>query len=142
MQTCIIKVWLHYGIKNRFFLYKNFNFWFIFSMVFNAIDSPDIISCSKQPKYVTLEYYFILIPLCIISSFPVFLNFCFERKSMHFVFSYLDEYFIYCLQNIHINWHRSYLFNVQLHEHLHVGMLNQNCQHIKTNRNEHPGAYH
>ena len=56
-------------------------------MVFNAIDSPDIVSSSKQPKYVTLEYCFISIPLYIILSFPAFFNLSFEPKSIHFVFS-------------------------------------------------------
>ena len=56
-------------------------------MVFNVIDSPDIVSSSKQPKYVTLEYCFISIPLYIILSFPTFSNLSFEPKSMHFVLS-------------------------------------------------------
>ena len=68
--------------------YKNFNFRFIFLMVFNAIDSPDTVSSSKQPKYVILDYCFISIPLCIILSFPVLFNFiCVKPKSMHFVLS-------------------------------------------------------
>ena len=54
-------------------------------MAFNAADSPGIVSCRKQPKYVTLDYYFISIPLYIISSFPAFSNFYFKSKSMHFV---------------------------------------------------------
>ena len=54
-------------------------------MVFNAIDSPDIVSSSKQPKYV--EYCFISIPLCIIWNFPAFFNLSFEPRSMHFVLS-------------------------------------------------------
>ena len=53
-------------------------------MVFNAIDSPDIVSFSKQPKYVTLEYCCMSIPLYIILNFPVFFNFCFEPKSILF----------------------------------------------------------
>ena len=56
-------------------------------MVFNAIDSPDVVSSSKQPKYVTLEYCFISIPLRIILSFPAFFNLSFEPRSMHFVLS-------------------------------------------------------
>ena len=47
------------GVKNRFFPYKNFCFWFIFLMVFNANDSADIVFSSTQPKYVTWEYCFI-----------------------------------------------------------------------------------
>ena len=42
------------GVKNLFFLYKNFNFTFIILMVFNTFDSPDIALSSKQPKYVNL----------------------------------------------------------------------------------------
>ena len=38
-------------------------------MVFDAIDSPGIVSSSKQPKYVTLEYYFTSVPLYIILRF-------------------------------------------------------------------------
>ena len=49
-------------------------------MAFNAIDSPDIPSCSKQPKYVTLEYCFISIPLYIILGFPTSFNFCLEKR--------------------------------------------------------------
>ena len=56
-------------------------------MVFNAIDSPDIVSSSKQPKYVTLEYCFISIPLYIILNLPAFVKLNFEPKSMSFVFS-------------------------------------------------------
>ena len=56
-------------------------------MVFNAIDSPDIVSSSKQSEYVTLEYCFISIPLYIILSFPAFFKLSFELKSMHFLLS-------------------------------------------------------
>ena len=114
----------------------------LFLMVFNAIDSPDIVSSSKQPKYVTLEYCFISVPLYIILSFPVFSNLSFEPKSMHFVFSSPDEYLIYCRQTIHISWRSLYLIDVQLYEHVYAGMLDRNRPHIKTNRNERPGAYH
>ena len=58
-----------------------------FKWFFNAIDSPNIVLSSKQPKYVTLKYCFISIPLSIILSFPGFFNLTFEPKSIHFVFS-------------------------------------------------------
>ena len=83
-------------------------------MVFNATDSPDIDSSSKQPKYVTLEYYFISILLNITLSFPAFFNFCFEPKSMHLSCLHKDKYLIYCLQTIHINRRNPYLIDVQL----------------------------
>ena len=72
-------------VKNLFFLNKKLNFRFIFLKVFNAIDSPGIVSSSKQQKYATLEYCFISIPLYIILSTPSFFNFCCKTKSMHFV---------------------------------------------------------
>ena len=59
----------------------------ICDLVFNAIDFPDIVSSSKQPRYVTLEYCFISILLYIILSFPVFFNLSFKLKSMRFVLS-------------------------------------------------------
>ena len=59
-------------------------------MVFNAIDSPDIVSSSKHPRYVTSEYCFISIPLYIILGFPAFFNLSFESESMHFVFSKMN----------------------------------------------------
>ena len=43
-------------------------------MVFNAIDSPDIVPSSSQPKYVVLEYCFISILLYVILSFPAYFN--------------------------------------------------------------------
>ena len=129
------------GVKNRFFLYRNFNFWFIFLMVFNAIDSPDIVSSSKQPKYDTLEYCFISISLYIILSFPAFFNLCFEPKNMDFVLS-SPRWMLNLLSMYHSHKLVKFLINVQLYEHLYVGMLNQNRLHIKTNRNEWPGPYH
>ena len=59
----------------------------LFLVVFNVGDSPDIASSSKQPKYVTLDYCFISVPLHIILSFPAFIDFCFEANSMYFVLS-------------------------------------------------------
>ena len=44
-------------------------------MVFNTIESPDIVSSSKQPKCVTLEYCLISVSLYIILSFTAFFNF-------------------------------------------------------------------
>ena len=45
------------GLKTDFSYIKTLTFdLFFFLMVFNAIDSLDIVSSSKQPKYVTLEY--------------------------------------------------------------------------------------
>ena len=104
-------------------------------MVFHVIDSPDIVLSSKQRKYVTLEYGFILIPLYILLSFPVFFNLSFEPKSMHLVFLQQGEYLIFSLQTIHINWRSPYLIDVQLYEGFYVGMLDRNRLHIKTNRN-------
>ena len=83
-------------------------FLFVFLMVFNVIDSSDIVLSSKQRKYITLEYRFILIPLYILLSFPAFFNLSFEPKSMHFVFIQQGEYLIFCLQTIHINWRSPY----------------------------------
>ena len=61
-------------------------------MVFNVIDSPGIVSSSKQPKYVTLEYYFTSVPLYIILRFlalfmysPAFsqnVKFCLKQPEM------------------------------------------------------------
>ena len=98
------------GVKYRFFLYKNFNVWFIFLMVFNAIDSPDIVSSSKQPRYVTLEYWFISIPLYIILRFPASFNLSFEPKSMHFVFS-LPRWILNLLSTNHSHKLAKSLFN-------------------------------
>ena len=95
-KICVIKnvtVLWHYTIivvtqelKTNFSYIKTLIFG-VFLMVFNAIDSPDIVSSIKQPRYVTLEYCFILIPLYIILSSPVFFNLSFEPESIHFVFS-------------------------------------------------------
>ena len=75
----VVVLW-HYPIivvipelKTDFCHIKTLNF-DLFLMVFNAIDSPDIVWSGEQPKYVTLEYYFISIPLYIILSFPAFFN--------------------------------------------------------------------
>ena len=90
----IVVVLWHYTIivvtpelKTDFSYIKTLIFDLSFLKVFNAIDSPDIVSSSKQPKYVTLEYCFILIPLYIILSFLAFFNLSFDPKSMHFVLS-------------------------------------------------------
>ena len=41
-------------------------------MVFNAIDYPDIVSSSKQPKNITLEYALFQFHYALL-SFPAFL---------------------------------------------------------------------
>ena len=111
-------------------------------MVFNVIDSPNIVAFSKQPKYFTLDYYFISILLYIILGFSAFFNFCFELKSIHLSCLHQDEYLIYCLPTIHISWRNTYLTDVQLYAHLYDGMLSRNHLHIKTNWNERLGEYH
>ena len=89
----VVVLW-HYTIivvtpelKTDFSYIKTLIFDLSFLKVFNAIDSPDIVSSSKQPKFVTLEYCFILIPFYIILSFLAFFNLYFDPKSMHFVLS-------------------------------------------------------
>ena len=53
-------------------------------MVFINVDSQDIVSSIKQPKYVTLEYRFLSVPLYIVLSFPVLtFNFSIEPESIH-----------------------------------------------------------
>ena len=111
----------------------------ICDLVFNAIDFPDIVSSSKQPRYVTLEYCFISIPLDIILSFPAFFNLSFEPKSMHFVFS-SPRWILNLLSTNHSHKLAKSLFNWC--SIVNIGMLARNRPHIKTNRNERPGAYH
>ena len=73
------------GLKNQFFLYIKTLILDLFLVVFNVVDSTDIVSSSKQTKYVTLDYCFISIPLYIILSLTAFFDHCFEAKSVHFV---------------------------------------------------------
>ena len=70
-------------------LYKSFNCRFTVLIVFNAIDSPDIVPFTKQPRHVTLEYCFISISLYTLISFPDFIPFCVKLKSIRSVFSSL-----------------------------------------------------
>ena len=92
-----------------------------------------------QPNHVTLEYCSISVPLYIILSLPVFFNLSFMYVKVCILSSlHKDEYLIYCQQTIHINWQSPYLIDVQLYEHLYVGMLDRNRLHIKTNWNEWP----
>ena len=98
------------GVKNQFFLYKNFNFWFICLMVFHAIDSPDIVSLSKQPKYVALDYWFISVSLYFMLRFPAFFNWSFEPKGMHFVLS-SPRWLLYLLSTNHSYKLAKSLFN-------------------------------
>ena len=105
-------------------------------MVFNAIESPDIVLSSKQPKCVTLEYCFSSVSLYIILSFTAFFNFASNLKISILSCLHQDKYVIYCLRTIDINQRSPYLIDVQLYEHLYVGMLSLNRLRIKTNRNE------
>ena len=130
------------GVKNQLFLYKNFNFRFIFLIVSNVIDSPEIVSSSKQSKYVTLEDCFISIPWYIILSFPAFLTFASNRKVCILSCLHQDEYLIYYLRTIHTSWRNTCLTDVRLYEHLHIGMLSLNRRYVKANRNERLGASH
>ena len=105
--------------------------------LFNVIDSPDIVLSSKQPKYVTLEYCLISIPFYIILSFPAFFNLTCKPKSMHLVLS-SPRSILNLLPTNYSHWQSPYLIDVQLYEHIYVGMLDRNHLHIKANRNERP----
>ena len=102
-----------------------------FLIVFNAVDSLDNVLSSKQPKYLTLDYSIISIPLYIKLSFQLFLIYPSNLKVCILLCVHQYEYLIYCLQTIHINLQISYLIDVQLYEHIYAGMLDRNRPHIK-----------
>ena len=62
------------GVKNIFFPQRNFNFLFILSITFNAIDSPDNDVPNTHPRDVSCACYFIFISLYLTFSLRIFLS--------------------------------------------------------------------
>ena len=66
-----------------------------------TMDSPASVSSRMQPKYVTLEYCFILMSLYWMFSGFDFLILCLLPNKSDFFYLHQNEYLIYYLQTSH-----------------------------------------